>query len=372
MRILRILTLILLLTLPIIAAISRSNSAMLAQDNPPAPPTETPTFDPFITPSATFDPNATPTSTPTIDPLVTPSATPTIDPLVTPSVTPTIDPENTPEPTPFPTATPVVPADVFVLLDARQDIELMADVELGAGQRPPGWYGVISPYEPQIALLTRSDLETLASALINPQTRPVTWTGAFPSTPYAIARDVRYDLELLADLVYGLDSRPEGWLGGDPLLRCNRGTQTLVALLDRGGVYRLDISPNAPDFCREAELAVTQFTEQQILANAQLTELFTDNVAILASNQIDSEIALAYLDKQATRSLGVVPNGTPIQVIARSYASFSNMMLINGDGFNVFVDYTATTVTDQQFRSLPNVDSVEYVTNCFALWCSQN
>jgi hypothetical protein len=349
-RVFRILTVLVLLMLPLVALFSQNTSAQVVQD-----PSATPTFDPFLTPSPTIDP---------IFLVLTPSPTPT--------ETATIDPENTPEPTPFPTATPVIPAEVFILLDARKDMELLADQQIGIGQRPVGWNGEVSPYEPQIALLTRADLELLATTLINPERRPSAWTGAFASTPYAVARDVRYDLEVLADVVYGRDNRPTGWLGGDPLMRCNRATQTLVALLERGGIYRLNVDANTPNFCREVELSVTSFTEKQLLANTQISDLFTDQVALLSEHQVNTDLAVAYLDARATRRVGIIPNGTPIQIVARSYASFSNMMLVQGDNFVVFVEYTNTTVNDQQFRGLPNFEALQVTTNCFADWCETN
>lgn len=280
-----------------------------------------------------------------------------------------IDPERTPEPTPFPTATPVIAAEVYLLQETRRDLELLADDQFGIGQRPAGWNGDPGLFNPQIALLTRGDLELLAAAIINPERRPDGWIGAFSSTPYAVARDVRYDLELLANLVYGRDSRPAGWIAGDPLLRCNRAVQTLVALLERGGIYRVEIAANTPNFCRELELDVTRFVETQILANTQTGELFSDNVALLSEHQITTTLAIAFLDSPANKKVGVIPNGSPIQPVARSYADFSKMMLVRGDGFEVFIDYTNSTVTAQQFRALPNATSLQTAPSCFARWC---
>jgi hypothetical protein len=347
-RILRILTVLILLMLPLVAVATQNSSAQVET------PTPTPTFDPFYTPSPTFDP----------------FATPTLDPAF-------IDPENTPEPTPFPSATPVIPAESFILIDSRKDMELLANEQLGFGTRPPGWNGEVSPYDTQLALLTRADLELLATVLINPDRRPPRWTGAVASTPFAVARDVRYDLEILADLLYGSDAagrsiRPAGWLGGDPLYKCNRATQTLVSLLERGGLYRLGIDANDPDFCRKVEQEVSVFTEQELLANTQIGNLFSDQLPLLSEHQIDSNIAVAFLDSAARGRLGVIPNGTPVQVIARSYENFSNMMLVQGDNFTVFVEYTNTTVTPEQFRALPNVASLQVETGCFANWCNTN
>lgn len=276
--------------------------------------------------------------------------------------------EGTPEPTPFPTATPVIGAHGILMIDIRRDLEVMADDQFGVGTRPEGWNVGVNQYDLQLTLLTRSDLELMASTLINPESRPRGWMSAFDSTEFAEARDVRYDLELLADLIYGVNNRPQGWVGGDPLLRCNRATQALVNLLERGGIFRLDVPANDTEFCRKAELQVTQFTETQILANAQLDTLFTDSFFILEPQQTGAN-AVAFLDTGATRRVGVIPRGIPIRIIARSYAQFSNMMLVSGPDFEVFVDYTTTTVTAEQFRRLPNVASLEINPNCFATWC---
>lgn len=278
-----------------------------------------------------------------------------------------IDPERTPEP---PTPTPVVSPDVRLWLDIREDLETLAEAARPDNSRPVGWSGVNDPFNSDIALLTRLDLELLATSIINPEQRPRGWIGAIASGPYYVARDARHDLELLADLFFGTGQRPEVWRGGDPLFNCNRATQTLVSLLERGGVYRLQIAPNDPEFCRKAELEVTQFAEINILENAQVSELFADDLIILAPNSITSDVALAWLDSTAVRQVGVVPLGEPIQVVARSYATFSNMMLISGDGFQVFVEYPSTTVTDTQFRRLPNINSIDYSTYCFADWCT--
>ena len=361
-RSLRTITFCILLLMPIIGVAMRSETqgrdTSVKQDVFETP-TETPTFDPFA-PTATFDPFAPPT---------TDAFAPTTDPFF--QETP-FNPEFTPEPTPFPTSTPVIEPETNLLLDAVKDMNLLADAVLGGGVRPEGWNGSQDPFNPELAVVTRSDLETLASEFINPNERPRSWIGAVGSTPFAIARDVRHDVELLADLVYGPTTRPEIWTGGNPLMRCNRSTQTLIALLERGGVFKLEIDPNDPEFCRNAELSVTQFTDEEILANTGLTELFTDQVAILSPNQVNSDIAIAFLDSAATRNVGTIPNGTPIQVLGKSNASFSRMMLVSGDGFQVYVDYQSTTVTEQQFANLPNATSLNLTTNCFATWCKSS
>lgn len=334
-RLLRFLVLVLLLTLPLVASLSRGASQQgqvpVVEQTQPVNP---------VQPTTTLAPTAT-----------------------------TFDPERTPEPTPFPTATPVITADVRLLVDVRHDLELLATAALQTF--PPGWNNNVDQTNPQIALLTRSDLELLAATLINPESRPDGWIGAVGSTPIAIARDARHDLELLAEIL-GYVPRPEGWRGSDPLHSCSRATQTLIRLLERGGIYRLQLDANDPDFCYKAEIEVTRFTEMEILGNAEIGELFSSDVAILSPHNISSDVAVAFLDTSATRRVGVLPPGTPIRPIARSRVEFSRMMLVAGDGFQVFVEHTNTTVTRQQYRNLPNVNALEFETFCNAEWCEAN
>lgn len=268
------------------------------------------------------------------------------------------------------TPTPAAPPQVFIWLDVRKDLEIMATDRLGGPTRPQGWTGpIIDWLNPDIPLLTRLDLEVLANALINSDQRPDGWIGAVSSQPIYVARDGRHDLELLADLIYGDNVRPPGWTGSDPLWRCSRSTQTLISLLERGGVYRLQVDPNDPEFCRSAEIEVTTYTERQILGNAQIANLFTDELIVLSPNSITTDLAIAWLDPTATRRVGIIPRGTPIRIVGRSYADFSKMMLVAGDNFEVFVEYTNTSVDAGAFRRLPNYQSLTNAPYCFAEWC---
>ena len=141
-----------------------------------------------------------------------------------------------------------------------------------------------------------------------------------------MARDVRPDLELMADLFFGPVERPAAGNGGDPLFRCNRATQVLVQLLQRGGLFTMsDISANDPDFCHQVEISATRYTELEILANAQ-RGIFSPEIALVSENTITSDFAVAWLDSRARVRVGVVPNSLPFKVIGRSYADFSNMM----------------------------------------------
>lgn len=284
-----------------------------------------------------------------------------------------INPEGTVEPTPVPsltpsmTPTPVISDDAQLLVRARADLELLAESQM-PGVRPEGWSGNSDPYDTQLALDTRFDLELLYGTLVDIDARPKDWIGAVGSTPIYIARDVRHDLELMADLFFGPTSRPSGWYGGDPLFRCNRATQVLVELLARGGLFRVDTNPNDPNFCREVEIAATLYTETQVLANAR-RGIFSPEIALVSNNEITTDFAVAWLDSAARIRVGVVPKFTPVKVIGRSYATFSNMMLVSGPDFQVFVEYSNTTVTPDQFRALPNVATLDIAPVCFAEWC---
>lgn len=288
----------------------------------------------------------------------------------------TIDPENTPEPTPFPSPTPIIPPDVLILLAVRADLEVLADAQLGVGNRPAGWYGPLNNQDPQIALLTRLDLETLATALINPEDRPSSgiygpWFGTVASTPYAIARDVRHDLELLAWRYYG-ETRPPGWTGSDPLLRCDRSTQALEGLLDRGGLYRIEVEANDPKFCTKVSEEVSKLVETQLLSNTEIGRVFTNDIPILSQYEVNTTFAVAFLDSAAQRRVGVIPAGTLVQLRSRSTVEFSKMMVVYGPNFEVYIEYTQTNVPAEIFRSLPSAQTLTESTYCLADWCSAN
>lgn len=336
----RVLAVLGILALPVTAALTRESGA-LAQETTVEPGTLTSVWA-TVTAQAVF-------VTPIFGPEVT--AEPTVAPTLAPTMTPT----------------QVIPEDAQLLVRARADLEILASAQMGA-TRPEGWSGISDPYAPDLALLTRLDLEILYGSLVDATARPATWIGAVGSTPVAIARDIRHDLELMADLFFGPLTRPTGWYGGDPLFRCNRATQVLVQLLQRGGLFTVDANPNDPNFCYNVEIAATRYTEVEILGNAQ-RGIFSPEIALVSDQQITTDFAVAWLDSSARIRVGIIPNGQPIRVIGRSYADFSNMMLVSGTDYQVFVEYNNTTVTADQFRSLPNVATLDIAPTCFAEWC---
>jgi hypothetical protein len=285
-----------------------------------------------------------------------------------------------------PIATPAAPAaaapvavfssDVLaVLINGRTDLELLANQQLGT-TRPELWSGSLDVSNPQLAVLLRLDLELLLSALVGQENMPADWFGAVRSTSFAIARDIRHDLELLADVVLVPNVRPPGWAGDNPLYRCSRSTQNLVQLLERGGLFTVTIAPDAPDYCRQAQLQASQFTEASLL-NAPVVNLNTaaapsSAAAPAAANGTASAlegVALAYLDRNARQRVGMVPTSVTFEPLARSLVQFSRMTLVRGLDFEVFVDYTTTSIGADMFQQLPDVNTVESVPFCNADWC---
>ncbi|MFN8376185.1 MAG: hypothetical protein U0694_25335 [Anaerolineae bacterium] len=307
------------------------------------------------------------------------------EPITTPEPIQPIGPvetfTNTPEPTIAATATPepTQPSAALgealpVLINARLDLDVLANDRLG-GQRPAGWNGSADFNDAQIPLLIRLDLELLAGTTMGADQRPAGWFGAVASSTYAIARDIRHDLELLADTIVGAGIRPNGWTGDDPIMRCNRATQALVGLLERSfrgsGGFELQIDPNSPQFCTQAEIEASRYTEVNLLSNNTGASGGL-NAPAAASGTVTpiGNFTVAFLDRDAQQRIGIIPRGTALTVVARSYTTYSAMILVQAAGFQVFVDYTTTTLTEDQFEPLPNVDGVDFDTFCDADWCS--
>ncbi len=257
------------------------------------------------------------------------------------------------------------------LLNARSDLELLAAQVSGTEQRPIGWNGSANVSDPQLPILIRLDLELLASTVMNAQTRPAGWFGVVVSVPMAVARDIRHDLELLADQAIGGSTvRPGGWVGDDPVMRCARTTQALLALLERSG-FALTVDFTQPNYCDQIEQQTTAFVESTII---QPVFSNPDAVGAAAFNalqpyRVETNFVVAFLDRNAQQRAGVLPNGVGFVPVARSGVDFSNMMLVEGSGFRVYVDYSTTPVTRETFLALPPVDSVAATLECIADWC---
>ena len=299
------------------------------------------------------------------------------EPLVVSTATPvpeviTIDPEPTEEPIFEPVEREPVSAfaaDVLpLLINARTDLEVMATEELGI-QRPPGWSGSLDVNDPQLALLTRLDLELLAAIVYGADNRPDEWFGAVGSSQLAVVRDIRHDIEIMADTVYN-GARPQDWAGGDPIYRCSRSTQALAAVLERAGIYTVQTNPVAIDYCEQVEVEIARFSEVNLLGENSMTIIDEGEAEVARDYEISTEFAIAFLTRFAEPQVGVIPLMTPVTPVARSYAVGSNMTLIEGNGYRVFIEFTNTTISEEQWEDLPNIDDIdEIVTFCDAIWC---
>lgn len=315
---------------------------------------------------------------PTVVPLLQrtqepPPATSVILPTLAESAVTTPTPDSAPTPEALPTDSSVLK----ILINARTDLEILANQQLGS-TRPPGWSGSLDINNPQLPVLIRLDLEILRGTLLGADTLPPGWFGAVPSTPFAIARDIRHDLELLADTVIQPSVRPPGWAGDDPLMRCNRSTQGMVRVLERNGLFVSDADPSQPNYCQQVETQIGQYVEVN-LVNSSLNLQSGASGSNNASNPIGSAsggtanaldaVGLAFLDRYATQRVGAIPTSVRLTPVARSFTLFSHMTLVRGDNFEVFVDYKTTTISAQTFSTLPNVNDVGIKTFCSASWC---
>ena len=298
----------------------------------------------------------------------TPATTP--DPSAPAGLATVVPPPAETVTTPQPAAptSPIEPNALALLTDERADLDILVVQNMG-GDRPVGWTGNGDVMNIQLPILIRLDLELLAGRLVGPDQRPAGWFGAVPSTAYAIARDIRHDLELLADQVNPPSVRPPGWKGADPVIRCDRSVQTLIFVLERKAAYKLSIDPLAKDFCRLAELQATSFAEANLLPNNRVTAAAGNQTATNGGVQINSPYAVAFLDRFGRRPTGTIPVGENIVPVARSYTQFSKMMLVRGNGYEVFIDFSASTISVNQYAALPDINSSNPQTTCTVGWC---
>ena len=311
-----------------------------------------------LAPSPTFDPTFAVTPTATLDPATEPTAAQIIV-TATPTSPPPISAAET-------EALPL-------LLRVRADLELLAEQIYGFAERPLGWTGTIDATNSQLALLIRYDLELLAASRLGVDPRPEGWFGGVVSVPLAFARDIRHDLELLADNIMGTATiRPAGWQGDDPLMRCDRTTQALITVLNREG-YGFNIDFGQAGLCDSLNIEIAQFVERTVLqpppaiTTADELNTFNSRQPFRAENYY----VVAFYDRKARNRAGVLPEGTGFAPVSRSGFEFSNMMLIEGNDFRIFVDYLTTSVTTEQFYALPEIGEGTQITLCNAAWCGE-
>jgi hypothetical protein len=256
-----------------------------------------------------------------------------------------------------------------ILVNARSDLEILANQQLGSA-RPEGWSGSLDVNDPQLAILIRLDLDILMANLLGLESIPAGWFGAVPSTPRAIARDIRHDLELLADVVVGPSIRPPGWAGDDPIMRCDRSTQNLVSLMRANYQFAPTVLPTTADYCNLLAIQVGQFVEANLLGGSTASAAApAQSTGGSGTENALTDIGLAFLDRDATRRVGTIPASESFTPVGRSQTQFSRMTLVRGAGFEVFVDYSTTTITEAEFLGLPDVNTLNAQPFCDAVWC---
>lgn len=265
-----------------------------------------------------------------------------------------------------------IPNDaLIVLVNARTDLELLAENQLQA-QRPVGWSGSLDVTDPQLPVHIWLDLELLTARLLDISERPIGWFGPAPGSYYAIARDIRHDLELLADEALSPGERPIGWVGGTPLMRCDRAVQSLAETLAANVSFIPNVDPTAPGYCDQMGEALREYaTNNPGALNTGPASQQSGGTTPANPNVIHpNPDAYGFLDRYATQRIGIIPATETFVPLARSFTQFSRMTLVRGSGFEVFVDWKTTSMTEEQFRTLPNVNNFDANPMCEAPWCT--
>lgn len=289
--------------------------------------------------------------------------------------------------------------------EPRTDINTLYRAILGTDVFPAGWTNT-----PETNGL-RHDLDQLRGigAQVGQAVTDSAWFGAVFGTDWVVGRALRHDLEVLADAKLGYNTRPDGWTYVAPspeagaLLRCPRGTQNLARLLqkDAGFTYTADVydagyctwvdiqagrfvTANLPSETgggeESAAAAAPAVAAPAVSGGAATTEGGLTSAAasvapmVVAIGGIDGQAVspTAYLDRQARQAIGVILRGTALRALARSSAEGSRMMYVTGEGFHVWVGWPWTTLTEEQYLSLPLAESVQDQLPqllCFATFC---
>jgi len=175
---------------------------------------------------------------------------------------------------------------------------------------------------------------------------------------------------LMAGLIAALTITMFGFSGGaaaqgsptpDPNAACGRTLANFVRLLTVFHNFKPQAKPTAPDYCTNLEKEANTFTEAYLL----------DTIVVLTEIEGQSKGAFAFVDYAARKFVGVMPTGTVFRAVARNALPGSQMMLVKAKDFMVFVDYTFTTLTRDDFNELPDYREYDQPIQpfCGASWC---
>lgn len=147
-------------------------------------------------------------------------------------------------------AAPQQQANLYELfiLQARNDLEILADEALGEGVRPDTWTFNFDLLSDVFVADLWYDNEMLAEGIFGDGARPDDWFGATTLDPYLLSRNIRHDLELSATHIFGAE-RPAGWNGAEPIYQCDRTTQNLLRYIELLYDARPTLDPATPLYC---------------------------------------------------------------------------------------------------------------------------
>jgi hypothetical protein len=285
--------------------------------------------------------------------------------------------------------------------DLRMDTDALYRAILATDVFPAGWTDGFDM--PSI----RHDVDVLrdVTAQVGEPIADADWFGEIFGADWVVARGIRHDLEVLADAKLTYNTRPDGWTYtadspvSSALMRCPRTTQNLARLLAKDAGFSPTTEVIEADFCQVVAQETDHYVEStapQAQAQIQL-QTVQPEIAPAASGQSpiiapanapaaapvattigglggQATAPIAYLDRGARQRIGVIPRGTPFTAMARSSAPDSRMMYAGGEGFQVWIAWPFTTVTEQEYLTLPLADDVmdqlpQLV--CFAAFCEQ-
>ncbi len=249
-------------------------------------------------------------------------------------------------------------------LALRGDLERLANELLGVNERPPAWIGNVTADSPTLVPDTAADLERLADIALGSGERPPEWEIFIASSQAVSYRNLRFNLEQLADATQGVNNRPSGWQGVNAVERCDVSQQTLVFILQINYDFVVDQTLTASDnFCDVLAFSANNFAENPP------EEVFTEEDRIDLRFRAEANFAFSYLDVAALQYMGIMPAGTEFRAWYRNYSE-SNMMFVSGQDFALYIDRRFTTMEEEVFRTLPNLDGVIPLTFCDANWCN--
>lgn len=253
-----------------------------------------------------------------------------------------------------------------LVLSVRGDLERLTDEVLGVDVRPEAWADNTDVESDSFYPDLAADLERLADIILQGR-RPDTWVELVAFNESSRLRTLRFNLELLADVHMGFGVRPNNWQGESEIFRCAPRLQNLILLTEQAYQYELpQTDAEGPAFCAlvntDVNFAIenppTQEEQEEIEATIQAFDF-----------NAESRNAFAYLDTAALQYMGVLPWGTKFRAWYRNFGE-STMMFVSGPDFAVYIDRRWTTLSEETFAGLPNLEGRVPLTFCDAEWCN--